>query len=93
MSANPPPITGYPGMKDLWLPRTVMEADSPVSMPKIKATSVQASISDVRHCAGATYGGRTSFTGLAIGHLLNSSSSGPALLSGGAAGPEGSLLH
>ena len=27
----------YTGMKDLWLPRTVMEADFLVSMPKIKA--------------------------------------------------------
>ena len=28
---------GYTGMKDLWLPRTVLEADYLVSMPKIKA--------------------------------------------------------
>ena len=28
---------GYMGMKDLWLPRTVLEADFLVSMPKIKA--------------------------------------------------------
>jgi uncharacterized protein (DUF362 family) len=28
---------GYTGMKDLWLPRTVLEADFLVSMPKIKA--------------------------------------------------------
>ena len=27
----------YTGMKDLWLPRTVLEADFLVSMPKIKA--------------------------------------------------------
>ncbi len=28
--------SGYTGMKDLWLPRTVLEADFLVSMPKIK---------------------------------------------------------
>jgi uncharacterized protein (DUF362 family) len=28
---------GYTGMKDLWLPRTVLESDFLVSMPKIKA--------------------------------------------------------
>jgi uncharacterized protein (DUF362 family) len=28
---------GYTGMKDLWLPRTVLDADYLVSMPKIKA--------------------------------------------------------
>jgi uncharacterized protein (DUF362 family) len=28
---------GYTGMKDLWLPRTVLEADFLVSMPKVKA--------------------------------------------------------
>jgi uncharacterized protein (DUF362 family) len=28
---------GYTGMKDLWLPRTVLQADYLVSMPKIKA--------------------------------------------------------
>ena len=31
-----PPRAGYTGMKNLWLPRTVLEADFLVSMPKIK---------------------------------------------------------
>ena len=49
----------YTGMKDLWLPRTVLEADFLVSMPKIKTHHWSGVTLSMKNMFGVVPGGRS----------------------------------